>query len=817
MARTELEQLVYQMSADIRQLEKTNQRALGHVDKSANQMQRRYDRLAKEMGQDFGRISLFAGAAFGAITVYATKAAGDAAETANAFSVAFGAASKDAEAFAQTYAKDVGRAFVEVQDRMANAQLVLKGLGATAEQALPMVEALVRRSVDFASLRNIGDAQAFEAFISGITGETEPLKKFGVVINETATKAELLRLGFKGNAEQAPELAKAMARLNLIMQKTIDADNDAIKTKTSLNNQVKVSQANFHDAAVELGKNFVPTATKALQAANGLLDEFNQMPDSVKLAGLAFLGLVAAGGPLAATIAGLIQLIKYAGLARAALLTVAGGGALATTVVAATGAAAIVGLSKEKKYRATTRMPTMASDDDLAGAIGYAQTNIGSLQGMAEANRPGRTQERLTEFQRQLGALQAELQRRAVNADGKVKAEADAQTKAVTDALGGFALGDGLKSPVGGAKAKTGKSAAEKAADKERSQQDRYNTELARLQDQELQARQGQNLSIQARAAIELARIDAEQKAYVEDVSRAKDVGDNRAKLLVAAKNAVSDAERAAVIAQRDADLQDQKLAQDRELADLNIQILQISGATADSLLERLAVEERILAIRQAQEKAALEDYLAHNPNVTNGDAQRQALDDLQAAARGDLRRVAGEELKGGILDAFEAARGGVGDLADFFAQRLRDKLKDKVADLLADFLINIARQKAGSTLGSLAKVATAILGGRETGGPARKGVPIRVGENGEEVFTPPSDGYIISNSRLRKMGSATAGSAQGGGDVYLAVTVNADGAIPREEIMHMVQRGSLQAVQAARGLTRADIARSSQQRLGRR
>lgn len=810
MARTELEQLVYQMSADIRQLEKTNQRALGNVDRSANQMQRRYDRLAKEMGQDFGRISLLAGAAFGAITVYATKAAGDAAETANAFSVAFGSAEKDAQAFAASYSKDVGRAFVEVQDRMANAQLVLKGLGATAEQALPMVEALVRRSVDFASLRNIGDAQAFEAFISGITGETEPLKKFGVVINETATKAELLRLGFKGNAEQAPELAKAMARLNLIMQKTVDADNDAIKTKTSLNNQVKVSQANFHDAAVELGKNFVPTATKAIQAANGLLDEFNQMPDSVKLAGLAFLGLVAAGGPLAAAITGLMKLIQYAGLARAALVSVALGGA-AVAAVPVVGAVAF-GVSATKRFNdfkarsslSDSKVRATSSDEDLQGAL------VGLKADEAKNAKNGRTSYATAI----IAKVEADLQKRASASAAAAAAKVEGDIKA---AFAGFSLTDDLKTPVGGTKTKTGKSAAEKAADKERSQKDRYLTEMARLQDQELQARQGQNLSIQERAKIELARIDAEQKAYAEDVSRTHDVGESRAKLLVAAKKTTSDAERAAVIAQRDADLQDAKLAQDRELADLNIQMLQISGATADSLLERLAVEERILAIRQAQEKAALEDYLSHNPNVTNGDAQRQALDDLQAATRKDLRRVAGEELKGGILDAFEAAKGGLEGLAEFFGQRIRDKLKDKLADVAADFLISIAKNKAGSALGSIASVATAILGHRATGGPVQKGVPYITGENGQEVFVPSSAGRIISNSSLRKMGSSAAVGGQGGGDVYLAVTVNADGAIPREEIQMMVQRGSLQAVQAARGLTRADIARSSQQRLGRR
>jgi hypothetical protein len=350
MARTDLEQLVYQMSADVRQLTAANKRALADVKSTATKAQREYDQLAADMGRSFGKASLAAGVAFGAIIGYATKAASDASETANAFQVAFGKLTPQAQKFAKSYSASVGRATAETQGNMAKTQLVLTGIGIAADQALGLTEAIQRRSVDIGSLWNVEDAEAYQAILSGIAGEAEPLKKFGVALNDAALKQELLRLGFKGNAQQAPEAAKAIARLNIIMKASASADGDAIKTKDGLANSVKSAKAEFQNAAVELGQQFLPLATEVAHKVTDMLTEFNKLPDSVKLGGLALLGLVASAGPIAKTIEGLVQLIKFAGAARVALLGVtaaqtAGGAAGGAAAGAGAGGLAAGGLA----------------------------------------------------------------------------------------------------------------------------------------------------------------------------------------------------------------------------------------------------------------------------------------------------------------------------------------------------------------------------------------------------------------------------------------------------------------------------------------
>src|SRR5690606_1866744 len=84
----------------------------------------------------------------------------------------------------------------------------------------------------------------------------------------------------------------------------------------------------FTKAAEDFGKQFLPVAAKVLSWATDALKAFNDLPSGVQVAGLAMLGLIAAGGPIAGLLAGLGKVIKLARETRAALAaaTVVGGG-----------------------------------------------------------------------------------------------------------------------------------------------------------------------------------------------------------------------------------------------------------------------------------------------------------------------------------------------------------------------------------------------------------------------------------------------------------------------------------------------------------
>lgn len=349
---TEVESLVLRMEANISRMEKQLRQGQRTFDKTADAIERRQRTLDKNLSRlgetagNFARpVQLAATVALGAITAFSYQAAKRAEAVNGAFEQTFRDMPEEAAKAVKAISEEFGRLETDVKDNFSQLRSVVSALGVDAQTALTLVDQLQRRSLDMAAFKDVSDAEAFRAVISGITGETEPLKRFGVVVNETAVKAELLRLGFKGNAAAASESAKVIARSNIILRQSGEMHGQVARESDTLAEQEKRTRAEFTKAAEDLGQKFLPVAAKVLEWAGDALDAFNKLPDGVQTAGLALLALVAASGPIGAAIKGLQALIAAATAARVALAAVggsaaaaAGAGTAAGLGVAATGA-----------------------------------------------------------------------------------------------------------------------------------------------------------------------------------------------------------------------------------------------------------------------------------------------------------------------------------------------------------------------------------------------------------------------------------------------------------------------------------------------
>lgn len=479
MAQTELEQLLFTMDANITRLSKKMDDANGKVDKATRQMERRAQAASKELerhfSRGFDRVGAAATVAFLGISAYAVKVASDARELQATFEIAFQGGVDRAEEFAKVLADKVGRSVTDIKSGMTDLKLVLNGLGVEGEQGLKMVELLSGRGLDIAAQRNVTDAEAMRAIISAITGETEPMKRFGAVINETAVKAELLRLGFKGNAQEASEAAKAVARANLILARTSDAMGTAERESGELANQVKRAQGEFKEAARALGEQLLPAATDATKATTELIQKFAELPSGVQLAALALLGLAAASGPIMTTVKALQALIVTAGGARVALAGLGLSGA--TGAIGAT--AGTVGLvggglylaardgSRADKFNAVRNNLGKATGDDLAWAQSYvAEQRKRFKYGAPEGVDTKRLNTELEEFDRviagELSRRQRALEQETLK---KIKQESDDAAK---QALAGIQLSEGQTTGngTGGAGKKSRIDTAQREADR---------------------------------------------------------------------------------------------------------------------------------------------------------------------------------------------------------------------------------------------------------------------------------------------------------------------------------------------------------------
>jgi hypothetical protein len=115
-------------------------------------------------------------------------------------------------------------------------------------------------------LWNKSSEEAFNALRSAITGETEPMKNFGVVMTQTNLEAFALAQGIDKTWQAMTQAEQATLRYNYILENTKTAQGDVAKTTDSYANSSKQLTLAIENAKNALGAGFLPALAKIKQS-----------------------------------------------------------------------------------------------------------------------------------------------------------------------------------------------------------------------------------------------------------------------------------------------------------------------------------------------------------------------------------------------------------------------------------------------------------------------------------------------------------------------------------------------------------------------
>ncbi len=230
-------------------------------------------KFRKISGATTGMAKAFKGAAAAAATFFGARAlfrfsksviqaASDTEEIGSKFDAVFKELKEQANAWALSFAESVGRSNLQIKTFLATLQDTFVPLGFARDKAKEMAEAMTELAVDIASFNNKADADVIRDLQSAIVGNTETVRKYGVIITQVTLGQELLNSGLAEGVKDATEAQKAQARLNIIQKSTTDAQGDAIRTSRSYANQVKRLQANFTNLKVTIGERILPSVNR---------------------------------------------------------------------------------------------------------------------------------------------------------------------------------------------------------------------------------------------------------------------------------------------------------------------------------------------------------------------------------------------------------------------------------------------------------------------------------------------------------------------------------------------------------------------------
>jgi hypothetical protein len=262
--------ILVQIQADVTSLKQglaQAQAAIKGVDDNVKVASTGMSNFSSKLKNIAGTIGVaFAGTQVVAFAKDTVMAASNMAESLSKVRVVFGEGAAAVEAWGATAADSMGisnQAALEAAGTYGN---LFQAFGLGQGQAQDMSMSLVQLAGDMASFNNTSIDDAITALRSGLSGETEPLKKFGVAMNEARLKTEALSLGLiKSTSEALTPAAKAQAAYALIMKDTALSQGDYARTADGTANTMKTLQAKMEDAKVALGDALMP-AFKGLLA-----------------------------------------------------------------------------------------------------------------------------------------------------------------------------------------------------------------------------------------------------------------------------------------------------------------------------------------------------------------------------------------------------------------------------------------------------------------------------------------------------------------------------------------------------------------------
>ena len=206
--------------------------------------------------------------ALGAAAFSAVQKASNLNEQISKAGVIFGQSSDEIEKFAKTANRSLGLSTTAALNAASTFATFGKAAGLSGRELVNFSTEFVTLASDLASFNNTSVDQAINAIGSALRGESEPLRAYGVLLNDATLKAAAMELGIYSGSGALGQQAKILAAQKVIYKQTGDAQGDFTRTSGGLANQQKILSATLENVQTNLGIALLPLFTKMVRFFN---------------------------------------------------------------------------------------------------------------------------------------------------------------------------------------------------------------------------------------------------------------------------------------------------------------------------------------------------------------------------------------------------------------------------------------------------------------------------------------------------------------------------------------------------------------------
>lgn len=199
------------------------------------------------------------------------EGASDLNENLSRTAVTFGENQDRMVEFARTAATSMGQS----QNAALNALNTFGGLfntlGFGADQAADASLEYTQLASDLASFGNTSPEEAVEALGAALRGESEPIRRFNVLLDDATLRARAMAMGIYDGVGPLDANTRAQAAYAEILEQTSAAQGDFARTSEGAANQDRIRSAQMENLRTQVGQGLLPIYTELLRFTNDQL------------------------------------------------------------------------------------------------------------------------------------------------------------------------------------------------------------------------------------------------------------------------------------------------------------------------------------------------------------------------------------------------------------------------------------------------------------------------------------------------------------------------------------------------------------------
>jgi len=249
------------------------------LDQALGKTSRNIGSMVADASKKFAIFSAALGGAGIVVGKQLVDAASDLNEVTSKTEVVFGDAAAGVIEFASKAGVALGQSKTDALAAASGFGVFGKAAGLTGKDLGKFSTDMVALASDLASFSNTSPEDAALALGAALRGEFEPIRAYGVMLDDATLKAKAMELGIYDGTGALTMQQKVLAAQSAIMEQTTDAQGDFARTQGGMANQSRILSARMEDLKARLGQALLPIALRVVTVFGQIIDKVGPLAE----------------------------------------------------------------------------------------------------------------------------------------------------------------------------------------------------------------------------------------------------------------------------------------------------------------------------------------------------------------------------------------------------------------------------------------------------------------------------------------------------------------------------------------------------------